>query len=64
MKIGQTVYTVNNKTNTIDEWTFNGVLNTGGKRLCHLVNGKKYCFLPHNAVYSTRTKALQIAKLK
>lgn len=63
MKIGQTVYTVNAKTNEVDEWTLDSVLKSKGKTLLVLTDGKGTGVFPHNAVYPTRARALEIAKL-
>ena len=62
MKIGQEVYTVNAKTNHVDTWTFNGSMRTEDELLIHLVNGKKYCFLPARCVYTSKDEALAVAK--
>lgn len=64
MKIGQEVYTVNAKTNKVDTWTYNGALPTKDELLIHLVNGKKYCFLPARCVYESKDKALAVAEAK
>ena len=64
MKIGQTVYTVNAKTNKVDEWTLDSVLKSKKhKPLLVLTDGKHTGVFPHNAVYPTRARALEIAKL-
>lgn len=62
MKIGRTVYTVNNKTNKVDEWKYNGVLRTPDKLLVNLVNGKKSCFLPASCVFESKDQASAVAK--
>ena len=64
MKIGQEVYTVNAKTNQVDTWTFNGSIRTMDELLIHLVSGKKYAFLPARCVYSSKDKALAVARSK
>ena len=64
MKIGQEVYTVNAKTNEVDTWLFNGALRSKGELLIHLVNGKKYGFLPARCVYESKEKALAVANAK
>lgn len=61
MKVGQTVYTVNNKENCIDLWIYNGVLRTKGELLLHLVNGNQYCFLPARCVFESEEQALVVA---
>ena len=50
MKVGDTVYTVNAKTNKVDSWIYNGTLRTPDEILVNLVNGKKSCFLPARCV--------------
>lgn len=64
MKIGQEVYTVNAKTNQVDTWTFNGSIRTKDELLIHLVNGKKYGFLPARCVYASKDEALAVARSK
>lgn len=64
MKLGQIVYTVNAKTNEVDEWRYVTLLSTPKGYFAHLRNGKKYCFLPVSCVYETREAALIIAKSK
>lgn len=61
MEIGQTVYTINAKTNKVDEWTYNGVMRTPKELLAHLTNGKKYCFLPVRCVFNTKLEAQFVA---
>lgn len=63
MKVGQTVYTVNNVTNEVDSWTYAGALpsSTKGELLLHLANGNKYCFLPAKCVFEKETEAKFIA---
>ena len=62
MKIGDTVYTVNNKTNKVDSWIYNGMLRTPDEILCHLTKGSKYCFLPAKCVFTTESKAQAVAE--
>lgn len=64
MKIGQTVYTVNAKTNEVDSWEFAGTIKDDGEILVRLENGDKSCFLPARCVYETETVAKYIAGLK
>ena len=66
--IGKTVYTVNNKTNKIDEWICNGEI-TGiyhgkNERLCFLQNGKKQVVLPKRCVYLSVEKTREVANIK
>lgn len=61
MKEGQTVYTVNAKTNKVDSWTFSGHLKTKEELLLLLTNGKKSCFLPARCVYESELEAKFIA---
>lgn len=63
MKIGQTVYTVNAKTNEVDEWIFDDIIKVEDKTLFDLHNDMGRVMLPCNAVYPTRARALEIAKL-
>ena len=58
---GQTVYTVNAKTNNVDSWQSVGALKSKGEILIHLVNGKKYCFLPKRFVFDSLEKAQAVA---
>lgn len=60
--VGQKVYTVNAKDNTVDEWTYSGKLRTKDGLLIHLTRGKEYCFLPLRCVFSDRRKALYVAR--
>lgn len=64
MEIGDTVYTVNAKTNKVDTWKYNGVLKTPDDILVHLVNGKLSCFLPLRCVYASKENALAIVNKK
>lgn len=61
MKVGQTVYTVNNITNKIDSWIFTGTSFVKGEVLCHLVNGIKHCCLPKRCVFEKESEAKFIA---
>lgn len=63
MKVGQTVYTVNNTTNKVDSWTYAGTLPAKDEFLIHLVNGKRETFLPVRCVFTSKAKALEVAKL-
>ena len=62
MKKGQTVYTVNGKTNTVDSWEYAGVLPTKDELLVHLVNGDKWCYLPARCVFESEAEAKSIAE--
>ena len=61
MNIGDTVYTVNGKTNGVDTWQYDGVLPTKDGLLLRLVNGKKICYLPKRCVFETELEAKFIA---
>lgn len=60
MKIGDTVYTVNAKTNTVDAWTFSGGYIPG---YTYLTKGSKMCFMPSKCVFETKAEAEKVAKL-
>lgn len=64
MRFGQVVYTVNAKTNSIDEWLYNAMLPTQQGILLHLTNRKKYCMLPANCVFEDKTQALKVLNKK
>lgn len=65
--VGETVYTVNAKTNSIDEWEcfgeINGIYRGKGERLCMLEHDGKQAVLPKRCVFTSREKALKISKL-
>lgn len=65
--IGKTVYTVNNKTNEVDEWIcigeFNGHFRRSKTRLCVLRRDKKQTILPKRFVYLSIDKAREVAKI-
>jgi hypothetical protein len=63
MLVGDTVYTVNAKTNKVDSWIYNGTLRTPNEILINLVNGKKSCFLPARCVYLSKIQALAVAEI-
>ena len=63
-KVGRMVYTVNNKTNDIDEWKCTAVVPAKEDILCQLVSGKKMCMLPTRCVFLTRHEAEIIAGMK
>ena len=63
MLVGDTVYTVNAKTNKVDSWIYNGMLRTPDEILINLVNGKKSCFLPARCVYLSKIQALAVAEI-
>lgn len=63
MLVGDTVYTVNAKTNKVDSWIYNGTLRTPNEILINLVNGKKSCFLPARCVYLSKIQALVVAEI-
>ena len=56
---GQTVYTVNAKTNEVDEWIISGVI-PGNKYI--LTRGKYQCVLPGKCIFDDRDQALAVAK--
>ena len=60
MEVGHTVYTVNNKTNQVDSWTYKGVLRTPDALLVRLEKDKKYLYLPEKCVFLTKNEALAI----
>ena len=64
MKPGQIVYTINARTNTVDEWAYVGIFRTTFNTLVHLRDGARFCFLPKNCVYETKEKAEKIASKK
>lgn len=55
--IGKTVYTVNNKTNDVDEWTCNAILYN---ELCMLHNDKGTVFLPLKCVFRYEYEARKL----
>lgn len=61
MDLGQKVYTVNGKTNTVDTWQYAGALRSNGELLIQLSRGKKTCFLPARCVFESREKAQEVA---
>ena len=61
MKIGDTVYTVNAKTNEVDSWEYAGILPTKGELLVHLTKGKKYCYIPARCVFTSEAEAKKVA---
>jgi len=62
LKVGQKVFTINADTNELDEWTYGGDFTAQKDKLLHLVNGKKYCYLPERCVYGTESQAREILK--
>ena len=61
MILGQKVFTVNAKTNSIDSWEYAGEMFAKTERLIHLVNGKKQCVLPARCVFDSEEKARAVA---
>lgn len=61
MNIGDTVYTVNNKTNKVDSWIYNGTLRTPDAILVQLVDCTSSCFIPFTCVFESREKAQAVA---
>lgn len=64
MKTGDTVYTVNAKTNEVDTWTYQGYIPAGGKRVIYLTRGVKSCVLPERCVFDSVEKARAVAAMK
>ena len=62
MKIGDTVYTVNAKTNKVDSWKFAGTLPTKDELLIHLRTNNNQCFLPVRCVFKSEAEALAVAR--
>lgn len=62
MNIGQTVYTVNAKTNEVDTWTYSGKIEHKREYRVILTNGKKQGAFPPRCVYTSYERALEIAK--
>ena len=60
MKIGDTVYTINAKTNTIDDWILDGFINTPEEPFCQLTKGSKFCALPKRCVFKDKDQALKV----
>ena len=64
-KVGQTVYTVNNKTNNIDKWVYCGGIPAKDAFLCQLKNDNgQMMFIPEKCVFSSKSKAKKIKKFK
>ena len=59
--LGDKVYTVNAKTNEVDEWEYAGAFKGNGETLIQLIDGDKTCFLPARCVFDTKEKALAVA---
>ena len=60
LKVGDTVYTINNETNNIESWSFAGYLKTENELLCQLAKGAKYCFLPVRCVFMSEKEAKRV----
>ncbi len=58
--VGQKVYTVNNKTNQVDTWTYNLWIPGKDEPLIYLTRGKQYCFLPARCVFSSYYEASKL----
>ena len=56
---GQTVYTVNNKTNEVDEWIVSGIIPE--KNLYILSRGNFQCVLPGRCIFEDKNRALSVA---
>ena len=61
MTTGQTVYVVNAKTNSVDEWVYHYTVRANKTTLVFLTHGKKSCFIPINCVFDTYEKAVAVA---
>ena len=59
--VGDTVFTINAKTRTVDRWTcagmFHGLYQGKNELLCELKNGKKWVILPYRCVFTTEKEA-------
>ena len=64
MKVGDTVYVINAKTNKLDEWTFDGYMIMPNGAFCRLVKGKNFCMLPKRCVFKSKVQALKVLKKK
>ncbi len=64
MRFGQTVYTVNEKTNEVEEWEYVNVFYTVFGKLAHLRNGEKFCFTSLNRLYETYLDAWASTKIE
>lgn len=64
MKIGQKVYTVNNKTNHVDTWRYAGTVTSGGEKRYALNKAGKFMVLPPRCVFETKREALAVAKIR
>lgn len=60
MKKGDTVYTVNNKTKSIDSWSYAGTLRTPDELLVQVTRGKQYMFIPARCVFTTEAEARRV----
>lgn len=62
--VGKTVYTVNAKTNSVDDWVcfreFTGLYQGKKERLCFLEKDKKRLVLPKRCVFLTKEMALAV----
>ena len=63
MEVGQTVYTVNNKTGDVDSWEYDGAFPIKGELLLRLINGKNQCYLPARCVFKCKSEAKRVAEL-
>ena len=61
MKVGDTVYTVNAKTNKVDTWKYAGKLLTKDEVLIQLITNNSQCFLPRRCVFEIYEDALAVA---
>lgn len=64
-KLGQKVYTVNNKTNDIDTWTYCGGIPAKDAFLCQVKDDSgRMMFIPEKCVFSSKSKAKKIKNFK
>lgn len=61
MQVGQTVYTIDNLTNTVDSWEYAGSLRTEKELLIRLRRGRESCFLPARCVFESEFEAKFVA---
>ena len=61
MRKGQTVYTINAKTNEIDSWTYMGSMRTEKELLIQLTQGRDHCYIPARCVFESESEARFVA---
>ena len=63
LKANQTVYTVNNKTNSVDTWTFLGEFPAKDDIMCCLIDEhNRRMFIPKRCVFETEDDARKLIK--